>query len=99
MNTWKQGDIYDPGAVVGHQGQAYRKLDDGDNSPPDAVPGGWELLQNSNLQQYEVIEAALGSYEQRRDAHIAAVAAAKASAEAKLKALGLTVEELQALGL
>ena len=99
MNTWKQGNIYDSGSIVEHRGEAYRKLDDGDNSPPDAVPGGWELLQNNHLQQYEVIEAAFGSYEQRRDAHIAAVAAAKASAEAKLEALGLTVEELQALGL
>jgi hypothetical protein len=99
MNTWKQGDIYNPGAVVEHQGQAYRKSNDYDQTMPDDRAGGWELLQNNNLQQFEIIEAALGSYEQRRDAHLAAVAAAKASAEAKLKALGLTVEELQALGL
>jgi hypothetical protein len=99
MEIWKPNTAYTPGTIVEHQGKAYRKANDYDQTMPDDKAGGWEELPNNNLQQFETIEAALGSYEQRRDAHLAAVAAAKASAEAKLQALGLTVEELQALGL
>ena len=38
---WQSGIVYDPGTVVTHRGSRYLKLDDGDNSMPDAVPGGW----------------------------------------------------------
>lgn len=38
---WDAGTTYQPGDVVQHQGKLYRKVDDGDNSEPDAVPGGW----------------------------------------------------------
>lgn len=99
MDIWKPGVTYPPGAVVEHQGTVYIKDNDGDQSPPDAVPGGWSVVHSPNLPEYEAIEASFASYEQRRDAHLAAMAAAKASAEAKLAALGLTKEELQALGL
>ena len=99
METWKPDTGYSPGTVVLHQGKVYRKANDYDQTMPDDKAGGWEEVPNNNLQQFENIEASFNSYEQRRDAHLAAVAAAKASAEAKLTALGLTVEELQALGL
>jgi len=99
METWKQDKTYAPGTVVLHKGEVYQKLDDNDQTEPDSIGGGWVELQNTNLQQYELIEASFNSYEQRKAQHQAAVKAAKASAEAKLAALGLTKEELQALGL
>ena len=101
MDTYKAGTTYIPGSVVVYGGKAYQKLDDGDNSPPDDIAGGWVEIppERNNLAQYTAIETSLGSYEQRVKDHKAKVAAAKASATAKLAALGLTVEELQALGL
>lgn len=44
LPIWKAGEVYEPGTVVIHQGDRYLKLDDGDNSMPDAVAGGWEQL-------------------------------------------------------
>jgi hypothetical protein len=41
---WEAGVTYDPGTVVIHQGNRYLKLDDGDNSEPDAIAGGWEQV-------------------------------------------------------
>jgi len=41
---WQAGVDYDPGTVVIHQGNRYLKLDDGDNSEPDAIAGGWEQI-------------------------------------------------------
>ena len=99
--NWTNSQTYTAGTVVVHQDKLYQKLDDGDDSPPDDIAGGWVEVpaERNNLAEYTAIEASLGSYEQRVKDHQAKVAAAKASAEAKLKALGLTVDELQALGL
>ena len=99
--NWTKSQIYTAGTVVVHQDKLYQKLDDGDDSPPDDIAGGWVEVppERNNLAEYTAIEASLGSYEQRVKDHQAKVAAAKASAEAKLEALGLTVDELQALGL
>ena len=99
IEDWKQGQQYTQGTVVTHNGVTYQKLDDSDQSEPDAVGGGWQVLENSNVTEYNAIAQSLGSYEQRVIDHQKAVAAAKASAEAKLAALGLTAEELQAIGL
>ena len=97
--NWTNSKNYTAGTVVVHQDKLYQKLDDGDNSPPDSVPGGWVEVppERNNLAEYTAIETSLGSYEQRVKDRKAKVAAARASAEAKLKALGLTVDELQAL--
>ena len=99
--NWTKSQSYTAGDVVVHQHKLYQKLDDGDNSPPDDIAGGWGEIppERHNLAEYTAIEASFGSYEQRVKDNKAKVAAAKASAEAKLKALGLTVDELQALGL
>ena len=101
MQTWNDKTIYSPGTVVVHQDKLYQKLDDGDDTAPDSVPGGWEQIPDdrNNLTQYTAIESSFNSYEQRVKDHKAKVAADKASAEAKLEALGLTADELQALGL
>ena len=101
MNTYESGTTYAPGTVLLHNDKLYRKLDDGDNSSPDDVPGGWSELpkDETNLPEYLTIEASLTSYEARRNAYQIKVAADRKSAEAKLEALGLTVDELQALGL
>ena len=97
--NWTKSQSYTAGTVVVHQDKLYQKLDDGDDSPPDDIAGGWVEVpaERNNLAEYTAIEASLGSYEQRVKDRKAKVAAAKASAEAKLKALGLTVDELQAL--
>ena len=75
MDTYKAGTAYIPGSVVLHDGKAYQKLDDGDNSPPDDVPGGWKSIPDdrSNLTEYQAIEASLGSYEERKAKHQAEV--------------------------
>lgn len=99
--NWTKAKSYTAGTVVVHQDKLYQKLNDGDDSAPDSAPGGWIEVppERNNLAEYTAIETSLGSYEQRKAKYQAKVAAAKASAEAKLKALGLTVFELQALGL
>ena len=101
MHTWESGTTYSPGDAVLHEGKLYIKDDDSDQSEPDSTPGGWTESSSSqnNLQEYLVIEQSLTSYEARRDAYQAQVAVDKASAEAKLQALGLTADELKALGL
>ena len=38
---WLPGVTYAAGYHVKHEGKVYQKADDGDNSPPDDVPGGW----------------------------------------------------------
>lgn len=44
LPVWQEGVVYDPGTVVIHRGSRYLKLNDGDNTMPDAVPGGWEAV-------------------------------------------------------
>ena len=39
---WNTASSYKAGDLVNHKGLNYRKLDDGDNTAPDSVPGGWE---------------------------------------------------------
>ena len=51
------------------------------------------------LAAFQAVLDSFTSYEQRKADHLAKVAADKASAEAKLEALGLTVDEVKALGL
>jgi hypothetical protein len=41
LPEWQPGVIYAPGTQVKHKGRIYEKANDGDNSPPDDVPGGW----------------------------------------------------------
>lgn len=90
METWKHGKSYSPGDVVKHQGKVYSKDADGDDSPPDAVPGGWTELADNNLPEYEAIEASFSSYEQR-------VADHKAQVLAKLQAEGLSPDAVKAV--
>ena len=54
-------------------------------------------LTNEEVAQLEADRAKAEADKAERDAEEAAKAAAKASAEAKLAALGLTVEEIKAL--
>ena len=39
---WDAATTYKLGDVVTHNGKAYRKSDESDNTEPDDVPGGWE---------------------------------------------------------
>jgi hypothetical protein len=41
---WDASASYAAGDLVTHNGVKYRKLNDGDNSAPDDVPGGWEAV-------------------------------------------------------
>ena len=54
---------------------------------------------NEKIFTAEEIEVAWSSYQKEKENEAAAKANAKAAAQAKLAALGLTVEDLQALGL
>jgi len=99
VTNWTSGKNYLTGSRVIHEGKVYEKLDDDDQSPPDDIGGGWRLLNVEGVEHYQSIASVLDSYEERVQQHQARLAAAKASAEAKLTALGLTVEELQAIGL
>jgi len=100
MNIWKSDVIYSPADRVVHGGKLYTKLDDGDNTAPDGVGGGWaEVEPLVDPSEFIAIETSLSSYEERVQQHQQALRAAKASAQSKLQALGLTVEELQAIGL
>jgi len=76
IHDWQPGVTYQPGTVVTYQGQAYQRLDGGDDSEPDDNPGGWQLLENTNLDEYRHIEESMSSYEARREAHKAEVIAA-----------------------
>jgi hypothetical protein len=91
METWKQGKAYGPGAVVKHNDNLYQKLDDGDNSPPDDIAGGWEPVSaENNLAEFEAIEASFLSYEERKAKY-------QADVLAKLKAAGLDPAAVQAV--
>jgi len=68
METWQPAHVYPPRTLVVHKGQVYRKLDDGDNTEPDNVPGGWELVQAENLTEFLAIHERFSTYEARRDA-------------------------------
>ena len=87
---WQPGVDYQPGTVATYEGQVYQKLDDSDISPFDDTPGGWLLVENTNLHEYEAIDQALGSFESRRDAHKAEVLAA-------LEAEGLAADDVRAV--
>lgn len=41
---WDASKTYAAGDLVAHNGVKYRKLNDGDASAPDDVPGGWEKV-------------------------------------------------------
>jgi hypothetical protein len=41
---WCSTETYKAGAIVTHKRVIYRKLDDGDDTEPDATPGGWEII-------------------------------------------------------
>ena len=41
---WQDGTVYKAGDLVSHNGQVYCKADDGDNSEPGDVEGGWDAL-------------------------------------------------------
>ena len=87
---WQRGVVYQPGVVVTYRGKVYQKLDDGDQSPPDNIPGGWKLIENTNLAEYNAIDRALGSFESRRDTH-------RAEVLAKLAADGLDPADVRAV--
>jgi hypothetical protein len=101
MNTYTQGTVYTAGDLVQYNGKLYQKDNDNDQTAPDDVPGGWSLIPDdrNNLSQFNAIAQSFGSYEQRVQQHKAKVAADRKSAESKLEALGLTADELKALGL
>ena len=42
---WMPDITYATGDHVKHEGKVYQKADDGDNSAPDSVPGGWDLIR------------------------------------------------------
>ena len=92
MDTYKAGTTYIPGSVVLHNGKVHQKLDDGDNSTPDDVPGGWKSIPDdrSNLKEYQAIEASLGSYEARVASHRASILKALADA-------GLDADDVEAV--
>jgi len=92
METYKPGTVYSPGTVLVHNDKFYRKLADGDNSPPDDVPGGWSELpkDKTNLPEYLAIEASLSSYEDRKKAH-------RADILKKLTDAGLSPDDVKAV--
>ena len=90
LEAWQNGVAYAPGAIVTHQGKVYSKDADSDQTMPDDQKGGWTELQDTNLQQYELIEASFNSYEQR-------VADHKAQVLAKLQAEGLNPDAVKAV--
>ena len=87
---WDASASYATGDLVTHNGVKYRKLDDGDTSAPDDVPGGWVEITNDNHQEFEKIEASFNSYEQRKADH-------KAEVLAKLAAEGLNPDDVKAV--
>ena len=98
--TWTAEVIYEPGEVVLHQGKMYAKLDDGDNTAPDAVAGGWQEVrdvQAEGLAEYQAIEASFSTYEERVKLHQAELALKRQQTIEKIKALGATDEDIAAL--
>jgi hypothetical protein len=85
--NWQSGTTYEANAVVLHNGEAYIKLADDDQSEPDHIEGGWALVPNSNAAEYNVIADAFNGYEARKAAHQKKIADA-------LKAAGLTPGEV-----
>ena len=90
--NWTNSQTYTAGTVVIHQGKLYQKLDDGDNSPPDDIGGGWVEIppERNNLAEYTAIEASLSSYEDRKKAHRAAILK-------KLTDAGLSPDDVKAV--
>jgi hypothetical protein len=90
IETWAADAAYQPGNLVTHQGVVYQKLDDGDQSPPDSIPGGWSALENSNVAEFNAIATSFSSDEERVRQH-------KADILAKLQAAGLRPDEVKAV--
>ena len=90
--NWINSKTYTAGDVVIHHSKLYQKLDDGDNSPPDDIAGGWVEIppERNNLAEYTAIEASLGSYEERKAKH-------QADVRKKLAAAGLDPVEVLAV--
>ena len=90
--NWTKSKSYTAGTVVVHQDKLYQKLDDGDDSPPDDIAGGWVEIppERNNLAQYTAIEASLGSYEERKAKH-------QAEVRKKLAAAGLEPADVLAV--
>ena len=90
--NWTKSKSYTAGDVVVHQHKLYQKLDDGDNSPPDDVAGGWVEIppERNNLAEYTAIEASLSSYEERKAKH-------QAEVRKKLAAAGLEPADVLAV--
>jgi hypothetical protein len=90
--NWINSETYTPGDVVVHQDKLYQKLDDGDDSPPDDIAGGWvEVpLESNNLAEYTAIEASFSSYEERKAKY-------QAEVRQKLAAAGLEPADVLAV--
>ena len=90
--NWTNSQSYTAGTVVVHQDKLYQKLDDGDDSPPDDIAGGWVEVppERHNLAQYTAIETSLGSYEERKAKH-------QAEVRKKLAAAGLEPADVLAV--
>jgi hypothetical protein len=97
IEAWQQGKQYDPSVVVTHNGKTYQKLDDGDQSEPDEIGGGWSLITASNVTEFNAIAQSFDTYEQRVIEHQQKLAKAKETALQKLSALGLSQLEVEAL--
>ena len=90
MHTYEEGTTYAQGEMVHHDGNLYIKTDDSDTSLFDDTSSGWQLVENTNLDEYQPVEQALSSYESRREAHTAEVLAA-------LEAEGLDPDDVKAV--
>jgi len=89
---WINSKTYAAGDVVIHHSKLYQKLDDGDNSPPDDIAGGWVEVppERNNLAEYTAIEASFSSYEARKAKH-------QAEVRKKLAAAGLDEADVKAV--
>jgi hypothetical protein len=90
IQNWQSDATYETNAVVLHNGEAYFKLDDSDQSEPDHIGGGWQLVPNSNATEYTAIEASFSSYEERKAKH-------QAEVRQKLAAAGLEPADVLAV--
>jgi len=88
--AWQAGTTYTAGTIVTHNGGVYQKADDGDNTEPDAIAGGWSVLENSNVAEFNAIASSFSTYEERVRKH-------KAATLAKLHAAGLDPDEVKAV--
>jgi hypothetical protein len=89
IQPWVQG-TYSAGDLVSHNGEVYRKVNDADQSEPDAIPGGWELMPSTNLSEFNAIATSFSTYEERVRKH-------KADTLAKLHAAGLEPADVKAV--